>query len=116
LAFLHALFSIAVTPQCSDDHDLTETLLSIPVRTFTGTRKYTAFKIRRAPDDPFFASSALYIRTRSAVVAGHRSEFTRTRRLRWQHRVSACVGGGEKLVHFGGRMWTGGVVTLRSSW
>jgi len=25
------------------------------------------------------------------------------------------VGGGEKLVHFGDRMWTGGVVTLRSS-
>ena len=24
-----------------------------------------------------------------------------------------CVGGGEKLAHFGGRVWTGGVVTAR---
>jgi hypothetical protein len=33
-------------------------------------------------DDPFLASSALYIRRRSAAVVGRCSEFTRRRRSR----------------------------------
>jgi hypothetical protein len=41
------------------------------------------------PDDPFFTSSALYVRRRSAVVAGAAREFTRRRRSRWEHKASA---------------------------